>query len=167
MKMAKKTMALALAVMIVMTIMVVPASAASATWVGRFKKFAKTSIDSYQTGYTKAVQSILLKYNDATEDLVANSGGVDGLFGSNTKLAVEEFQDDTGIVDSDDTNYGKVNDATWGKMAEVLYVPSSGNPTLFRMNGRTAITAKYSGGVYNFYYHNTDGTEGSKFASVY
>lgn len=167
MKMAKKTMALALAVMMVMTIMVVPASAASATWVGRFKKFAKTSIDSYQTGYTKAVQSILLKYNDATEDLVANSGGVDGLFGSNTKLAVEEFQDDTGIVDSDDTNYGKVNDTTWGKMAEVLYVPSSGNPTLFRMNGRTAITAKYSGGVYNFYYHNTDGTEGSKFASVY
>lgn len=83
------------------------------------------------------------------------------------KLAVEEFQDDTGIVGSDDTNYGKVNDATWGKMAEVLYVPSSGNPTLFRMNGRTAITAKYSGGVYNFYYHNTDGTEGSKFASVY
>ena len=60
-----------------------------------------------------------------------------------------------------------MNDATWGKMAEVLYVPSSGNPTLFRMNGRTAITAKYSGGVYNFYYHNTDGTEGSKFASVY
>ena len=162
MKHVKGTLSLALAVMMVMAVLVIPASAASSEWVGRFQKFAPTKRTSYQTGYAKAVQSILLGYDDVTRYYVGNFGGVDGLFGSHTEEAVKHFQSDKGLdVDS------SVGPATWGKMAEVMGTQTSGSVTYFWMGGRNAITAEYSGGVYNFSYHNTAGIKDSVFASVY
>lgn len=165
--MAKKTLALTLAVMMVMTVLVVPASAASDTWVGRFKKFANTSIDSFQTGYTKAVQSILLGYSDQTYTLISNAGGVDGWFGDSTKTAVQLFQDNETSISSSNSDYGKVKSATWGAMADYMTADEDVRPVKFYMNDRNAITAKYYGGAYDFYYHTTAGSEGGKFASVY
>lgn len=167
MKIAKRTVTLAMVAMMIVSVLSVPASAASSTWVNRFKKFAATSTSSYQTGYTKAIQSILMEYNDNTYGYIFNNGGVDGIYGTNTKLAVQEFQDGETSIASGNDEYGKVKSTTWGKMAEVMTANDNSTPVKFYMNTRNAITAKYSGGVYNFYYHNTYGTEGSKFASVY
>lgn len=167
MKTAKRILTLALAVMMVMAVMVVSASAASVSWPACFKKFATTTSTSYQTGYTKAIQSILMGYNTNTKNLIANSGGVDGVFGTNTMLAVQDFQDNETSIDSENDNYGKVNDVTWGKMAEVMSKTTTGATTLFKMNARKAITAVLSSNVYYFYYHNTAGTKDSTFASVY
>ena len=162
MKLVKKPLALVLVVMMIMAVLVVPASAAGSTWIARFQKFAPTSRTSYQTGYACAVQSILLDYNSTTHSYIANHGGVDGMFGSNTESAVKEFQNQENL-----TVDGRVGPATWGKMAELMYAQTSGSITYFWMSGRNAITAEYAGGVYNFYYHNTAGSRGSVFASVY
>lgn len=50
MKMAKKTLALALAVMMVMAVLVIPASATGADYEGYFKNFRTTSRYNYIAG---------------------------------------------------------------------------------------------------------------------
>lgn len=159
MKSIKKLMALFLAVMMIMAILVVPASAATSRWRGHFQKFAVTKRTNYQTGYTCAVQSILMAYNDVTMDLIGGHGAIDGIFGSHTEDAVKIFQGDMGL-----TKDGSVGPATWGAMADALREDES---NVLWMHGRPAITVKREGGVYNFFYHDAVGNEDSKFASVY
>lgn len=162
MKSIKKLMALVLTVMMIMTILIVPASAASSTWVARFQKFAPTNINSYQTGYTKAVQSILLGF-PRSKDWIILGGGIDGSFGSRTEQAVKAFQEINNLVVD-----GRVGPATWGKMAERMQTSINEGDTVFTAVARDAITAKSYGGAFDFYYHEEDDTVlGSKFASVY
>lgn len=172
MKLFKKSMALFLAVVMAVAVLVVPASAASSTWVGLFKKFAVTKITSYQSGYACAVQSFLLGYDTEAFEWVFYHGGVDGSFGTNTREAVYHFQKEENLsVD------GSVGPATWGRMAELTTTAINvDGDTDFRLTFkdgekagsiRTVITAVYNGGAYDFYYRNTLGGYGSKFASVY
>lgn len=161
MKMAKRMVALALAVMLVAAVMIVPASAASSTWVDRFKNFTMTSQTSYQSGYASAIQSILLGYS-ATKSYIEDYGGVDGMFGAKTKEAVKIFQSAYSLGAD-----GIVGSGTWSKMAEVMSTSSDGSTTNFTMGSRTAITAKYASSTYNFYYRTTAGALGSVFHTSY
>ncbi len=63
------------------------------TWGG----FPTQKRESYDYGYTCAVQRILNNYNTTTRALVASGGGMDGSFGSKTEDAVELFQAGEGI----------------------------------------------------------------------
>lgn len=165
MKLIKKPLALVLAVMMIMAVLVVPASATTSAWRGYFQKFAVTKRTSYQTVYAKAVQSILLGFGESHND-VANHGGVDGSFGTYTEKAVKSFQSAKSL-DPD----GSVGPATWGKMADVMDDYRDGSTIRFWTQDadyvRNAITAVYANGVYNFYYHNTAGSKDGQFASVY
>lgn len=120
------------------------------------------------------MQSILLGYDTYTLSCISDHGGVDGNFGTNTMNAVRHFQEKESLsVD------GSVGPATWGKMATIMktYVSTAGETVFsieFTYNGnktgvyRDAITAKYYGGAYDFYYHQeNDNSLGDKFASVY
>lgn len=147
--------------MMIMAVLVVPASAASSTWVNRFANFATTSVNSYTTGYASAVQSILLGYS-GTSSMISSSGGVDGMFGTNTKNAVIVFQNAKGLSAD-----GIVGSGTWRAMATAMTESTSGSTTNLLMGSRTAITAIYSSSVYNFYYRTTSGGLGSVFHTAY
>lgn len=149
MKLAKRTLALVLVVMMIATVMVMPASAADSDWEGYFRNFRQTSRYNYVSGYACAVQSILLGF-DETSETISSSGGVDGMFGAKTAEAVKDFQyandlDDDGIVGSD----------TWGKMACEM---SESTGRILKAGTRKAIKIVYEQSLYKFYYYNTAGT---------
>lgn len=161
MKLVKKPLALVLAVIMIMAVLVVPAFAAGSAWVTRFQKFATTSVNSYQAGYASAVQSILLRYS-GTSSMISSSGGVDGIFGTNTKNAVVVFQKAKSL-----TADGIVGSDTWGAMATAMSESASGSTTDLLMGTKIAITAIYDNSVYNFYYRTTSGGLGGRFATTY
>lgn len=154
-------LALAVAVMLVMAVLVIPASATSDFWVSRFKGFTQTSINSYQSGYAAAVQSILLGHSSSSS-YIAKAGGVDGSFGTGTKNAVIAFQNSQGLGAD-----GIVGTNTWGRMAELMGEYVSGSTTNLAMGSRTAITIIYQNSVYNYYYRTTGGSLGSVFRTSY
>lgn len=147
MKMAKKTLALALAVMMVMAVLVIPASATGADYEGYFKNFRTTSRYNYIAGYASAAQSFLLGYS-YTENTIRNSGGVDGMFGAATAEAVSTFQGKQSLAKD-----GIIGPNTWGKMA--CYMNQAGNT--LRADGRNVIYIGTGQSLYKFYYYNTDG----------
>lgn len=149
MKLAKRTLALVLVVMMVATVMVMPASAAGSDWEGYFRSFRQTSQYNYISGYAAAVQSILMGF-DETSETISKSGGVDGMFGAKTAEAVEDFQYYNGLGDD-----GIVGPDTWGKMACKMG-ESSGR--ILKAGTRQAIKIRYEQSLYKFYYYNTAGT---------
>lgn len=162
MKLAKRMLALAVAVMLVMAVLVVPASAATSFWTSRFRSFTQTSMYNYQSGYASAVQSILLDHK-AAGSYIASSGYVDGSFGTGTHNAVVAFQRDQKLDDD-----GIVGPDTWERMALLMGQSGSGSYTYLSMgNGRTAITIIYENSVYNYYYHDRFGGLGSVFRTSY
>lgn len=162
MKLAKRMLALAMVVMLVMAILVVPASAATSFWTSRFRSFTQTSTYNYQRGYAYAVQSILLDH-DVAGRYISNAGGVDGYFGTGTVNAVKAFQGDE-LLDDD----GIVGPDTWERMALRMGQSNSGSYTYLSMgNNRTAITIIYQNSVYNYYYHTTGGSRDSVFRTSY
>lgn len=162
MKLAKRMLALAVAVMLVMAVLVVPASAATSFWTSRFRSFTQTSTYNYQRGYAFAVQSILLDHNVAGS-YISSAGGVDGYFGTGTVNAVKAFQEDESL-----DNDGIVGPDTWERMALRMKQSGSGSYTYLGMGyARTAITIIYENSVYNYYYHTTGGGLGSVFRTSY
>lgn len=75
---------------------------------------------SYSSGYTYEIQRILstqIYYNPTTgvTGTFLPSSGVDGVFGSQTKSAVKDFQTWVGV-----SSDGKVGPDTWGKLYDRL-----------------------------------------------
>lgn len=162
MKLAKRMLALAIAVMLVIAVLDVPASAATAPWPSKFRSFTQTSTYNYQRGYACAVQSILLDH-DVAGSYISNAGGVDGYFGTGTVNAVKAFQGDEHLAVD-----GIVGPNTWEWMA--LRMSQSGNDpyTYLSMgNDRTAISIVYLNSVYSYYYHSENGMLSGFFRSSY
>lgn len=149
MKLAKRTLALVLVVMMVATVMVMPASAAGSDWEGYFRSFRQTSQYNYISGYASAVQSILLGFT-YTDDYIRDYGGVDGMFGSKTADAVWAFQDKHGLGAD-----GIVGPNTWGKMACEM---SESTGRILKAGTRKAIKIVYEQSLYKFHYYDTAGT---------
>lgn len=81
MKLAKRTLALVLAVMMLAAVMVVPASAASG-YESRFREFRQISVADVgaHPGYTKALQKFLCVYSSYYKTLIEGAGGIDGYY---------------------------------------------------------------------------------------
>ena len=163
MRTVKRSFALVLALVLLVSTMALPAFAADATWQNRFAGFTTISSSNYHnyTGYVKAAQRFFLCYS-ATASIVSESGGVDGIFGDGTVRAVKAFQNIKGLVDD-----GIIGGNTWKAIASELTVSSYSSERIpyyiFRENGQDVIKVIYSASTYRYSYYNTSGGLGYTF----
>lgn len=123
MKRTKRLLAIFLSVIMVASIMIIPASAATiptVNWAGAIAGFPELYNGSTQSGHIKFLQRFLMMYNDTTRDEIINAGGVDGGFGNGTTNAVIEFQSDNNLSLVD----GRPGPQTWSKIT--IYLTQSG-----------------------------------------
>lgn len=153
MKAVKRVFASVLVMAVMMSMLILPASAAGANWSDDwddyFQNFKLTYAGNYTTGYASAVQSILYGCT-VTKPYIERAGKVDGLFGTGTKDAVIAFQKDRGLKPAD----GMVGKDTWRAMANYM------DEDTFRVlsaDDREAISIKYESSLYKFCYYPTVG----------
>lgn len=116
MKLMKRVFAAALAVMMIMAVLIIPASAASSIWEDEFAGFPELYEGSSASGYIKMLQRFLYGYSNEAKEEIVDGGGIDGGFGAYTTEAVKHFQDDFTDLQSD----GRPGTYTWRKIASVL-----------------------------------------------
>ena len=130
MKRTKRLLAIFLSVIMVASIMIMPASAATIStvnWAGAIAGFPELYNGSSQGGYIKFLQRFLTEYNSVTRNYIIDHGGVDGGYGDWTTDAVKVFQAKTGLA-----NDGITGGNTWTKITTFLtqngaYLLSSSN----------------------------------------
>lgn len=163
MKMVKRTLALALLIVAMMSVLIIPASAATVNepWVGRFGGFRMTSEYNYITEYACTVQSILWG-NSGTKSIIEESGKVDGLFGSGTTRAVKTFQKNMNFPVKEQD--GIVGPDTWKAMARSMQIDGY---NWFHSGDRIALGAHVLDGLCKFYYFDTFGAPSKHFHTCY
>jgi peptidoglycan hydrolase-like protein with peptidoglycan-binding domain len=77
---------------------------------GPMAGFDYQNTSHYEARYTRALQVMLLNYDEYTQNKIAFNGGADGSFGPATEKAVKHFQTATGL-----TSDGSCGPATWQK----------------------------------------------------
>lgn len=141
MNVLRRSLSLVLAFVLVLSIMVVSASAAtvsSVNWYEVFRSFPELYNGSTMSGYIKMLQRFLLVYPVTYSSIYnANSsyGGVDGGFGDRTLAAVKLFQRTVLGIGQDD---GYVGPKTWGAIYSKLTLDPNYN--IFKYNGIAAVS---------------------------
>jgi len=95
---------------------------ANSTNISQWKQFPVQKASSYSSGYTKAVQRLLMQYSTSTRTKIVNAGGVDGSFGKGTTNALKDFQ-----ASQDLSSDGSCGPATWGGLCALLDIPNHPN----------------------------------------
>ncbi len=114
MKRTKRIVGLCVCMMLLVSLMVLPASAATNPDFYHFPLVTKSMGNGYMSAAV-AAQKFLLLYDPITYSRVKSSGGTDGFFGSGSANAAEYFQAAEHLgVD------GKVGSLTWLKMCELM-----------------------------------------------
>lgn len=149
MNFVKKGVSLTLVLILLASIMVIPAFASGVPldpeWRVEFRRFKMLSQGSPHTQYVCALQQFLWAYPN-TRTYIVNAGGVDGSFGSATGTAVRVFQADAQLewlptmsVD------GIAGGDTWASVAYYL----SRNGSNFNYEGTNVMQLK--DGVLKYY----------------
>lgn len=87
-------------------------------WKAPFARFTQIGLYSPETGYNKAVQRFLYCF-PSTHSLIADNGGIDGLFWGSTRDAVYAYQQYEWPYNQDEWD-GTVGAKTWSKIANRL-----------------------------------------------
>ena len=152
MKFLKRSTALVLALILLVSVLSVTAFAAlEPEWLTEFRTFKMLSQGSPHTGYVYALQQFLWAY-PSSKQYIVNAGGIDGSFGGGTGNAVRAFQTDAkrdwlpsmavdGIAGGD----------TWASVAH--YLSQSGQLLKYG----TSNIMKSAGGVLKYYTYSTLG----------
>lgn len=114
MKIFKRTLVSALVIIMIMSIMAMPASAVSDSNFYHFPLVTKSMGNGYMSAAV-AVQKFLMLYDPISYNRVATNGGTDGFFGEGSANAAIHFQSQENL-DPD----GKVGSLTWMKIGELL-----------------------------------------------
>lgn len=140
MKTMKRIMFMALALMVLASIMIVPASAREPInehYLHEFRYyFPMMSRNVYDRGYTIALQRFLLGFPQSSSH-IANSGGPDGIYGNGTFNAVKAFQTEAKkTYDSDMQVDGVTGGDTWSAVA---YNLTYGGGDVYFYSGNTRV----------------------------
>lgn len=169
----KRTVLLALTIVMAMSILVIPAFAAEpldSEWRTVFAGFPTQTIGS-NSAYTGAIQSFLYASSTTRQDIV-NAGGIDGKYGSGTASAVATFQGeynrDFGASIGTD---GSVGPKTWPAIASYLCKSSVGTyynwSRYDETEGNYNICMRYkyneTSSVWKIGYYKENGTIGGEF----
>lgn len=159
----KRIFALMLVLTMMVSVMVVPASAAlGSRWSTEFATFPvlKRSNSGSYPGYTKALQRFLMCYNDNFRNVLAQNGGIDGKYGSNTEDVVTAYQIAEGI-----TNDGFVGPGTWRQIASNLSISeSNAQRYIFSIRNQSVIRVdRIMYPTYAYLYYMEDGNLGGVF----
>lgn len=131
----KKTIMLALVVIMLMSIMVLPASAVSDPYYSHVAGFEELYNGSTANAYIRAAQCFLYHYSYATKKEIANAGGIDGGYGNGTENAVIMYQKDKWPNDNNEEHVknrdGRVGPKTWAKIAGDLYLDDYGSDEVY------------------------------------
>lgn len=159
MKLARRTLSVALVVVVLMAALVIPASALESEWLYEFRnQFPTLSQGSSRTAYIYALQRFLLVH-PSSKSAMSSAGGVDGVFGAGTGNAVKKFQTYGAqyllpgmAVD------GIAGGDTWVAVAKCLnqsgaYMTYSGNDVYKTgtYNSKDALYSYRNGGYYYFH----------------
>lgn len=165
MKNIKRICSLALVLVLVMSVLVLPAAALSDTWVTRFQTmpliYSATATKDDNEQDVKAIQRYLFSNKETRSTM--GSTTVDGIWGTRTESAVKVFQDAMGLKPVD----GKVGDDTWGAMAETLsYFSTVYNgcncKVLYLLDGSTrwyVYLVNTENSSYNYFYYHSNSSD--------
>lgn len=156
MKLAKRTLALVLAVMMVAAVMVVPASAASSSTNSKISCFPYLYHGVVNSDGVKALQKFLLTDTNNANYTAIYNDGLDGGFGPNLESAVRSYQVRHGIYGSSNNGTGEVYTQTWTAIANDVNVTESGG--IIKSNDVNVYKVVKSGSIYSFYYNNSVGS---------
>lgn len=169
MKHLKHMLILVLMVVMLTSVLAIPAAALSPTWNDYFyNNFPEQRVGYYHYGYTSAIQRFLY-VNPTTQSDITSSGGIDGMFGNGTKNAVTTFQeecaDEPGCPTIPTSEIGKVGKNTWKAIAFMMYeVYPTGYEDWYQCVGnKRVIKADYS--TKQLKYYISDSTVGGLITS--
>lgn len=166
MSLRKRIFSFVLAVVLICPLLCIPASARGigVDWEGPFARFTEVCVGSPAAGYNKAAQRFLYCF-PSTFRLIADNGGIDGIFGSKSKEAAIIYQKYEWPNEVDKAMWdGRIGGKTWSKIAGRLdpkdlytnydYILTYGNDYVYYLDTRAEGCTYYSynvtssGGVY-------------------
>ena len=114
MTLTKRVFALVMVIALSLSVVVMPASAATNPDFYHFPLVTESMGNGYMSAAV-AVQKFLMLYSSTSYNLVRASGGTDGYFGSGSASAAAYFQHQERLTDD-----GKIGYFSWGKICELL-----------------------------------------------
>lgn len=165
MKAMKKTIVFALVVVMMMSVMSLPASAALVEpYYSHVSGFVELYNGSTANAYIRAVQCFLYHYSYATRNEITNAGGIDGGYGNGTENAVIMYQKDKWPNDNNPEHVknrdGRVGPKTWTKIAGDLKVgESTGEYAYLCYNSGKVMYVDLRAEGYTYYNCNANGVK--------
>lgn len=165
MKLLKKIAVLALAIMILASILVLPAFAVlSDPFYSHVCDFNELYNGSPDNAYIRAAQCFLYHYSYETRTAINNAGGIDGGYGNGTEYAVTLYQTDKWPDDNNPEHVknrdGRVGPKTWTKIAGDLSVGFiCGEYAELRCNGGNVIYVDLRAEGYQYFSCNKSGSK--------
>lgn len=158
MKLLKRTVVMALAIMMLMSILVLPASAVLSTpYYSHVCAFHELYNGSPENAYIRAAQCFLYRFSTSTRNTIINGGGIDGGYGNATMNAVKEYQSKKWPYNRDEWD-GRVGTKTWTKIAGDLYdTGDDGYHVDLCCNGGKVLYVDLRAAGYSYYNCNASG----------
>lgn len=149
MKLVKRTAMLALAVVMLTSVMAISASAVENGWPARIAKFQTVAEynDTDYPGYVKVAQRFFICYSETTDSM--GSSTVDGDFGSATFAALRRFRSIKGLSKND-----LMDSDAWKAMAKELDSELQyDNPSRSILTENGGYVMLIHTGTYSYCYH--------------